>query len=42
MYKWNLRNKTEEHRGGETEREESHKETLNYREQTEGCQRGGR
>ena len=44
---WNLRNKTEDHRGREgkqngkkSERETNH-ETLNYRKQTEGCWRGG-
>ena len=37
---WNLRNKTDEHEGKKRE-EQTIKQTLNYREQTEGCWRGG-
>ena len=35
---WNLRNKTNEQRG---RKEANQKQTLNYREQTDGYQRGG-
>ena len=41
---WNLRNKTEEHRGTERKikqdeirEEDKPQETLNHRKQTEGC-----
>ena len=40
IHKWNLRNKTDEH-GGREERP-TKKLTLNYREQTDGYQRGSR
>ena len=36
---WNLRNKTNERR--EKKRETNKKQTLNYREHTDGYQRGG-
>ena len=36
---WNLRNKTDEHMG--KKEWQTIKQTLNYREQTEGCWRGG-
>ena len=36
---WNLRNRTNEHRG-EKERQ-TKKQTLNYREQTDGYWKGG-
>ena len=45
---WNLRNKTEDHRGRElkikqdkTREGDKPEETLNHRKQTEGCWRGG-
>ena len=38
---WNLRNKTNEQRGEETRVRQTKKQTLNYREQTNGYQRGG-
>ena len=36
---WNLRNKTNEKR--EEREKQIKKQTVNYREQTDGCQRGG-
>ena len=35
---WNLRNETNEQR---RKKREANQQTLNYREQTDGCQRGG-
>ena len=37
---WNLRNKTNEQRGKKRQRQ-TRKQTLNYREQADGYQRGG-
>ena len=41
IHMWNLRNEADEHRGKKRERQ-TIKQTLNYREQTEGCGRGNR
>ena len=37
---WNLRSKTNKQRE-KNEREKNREQTLNYREQIDGCQRGG-
>ena len=39
---WNLRKKTKEQRGKKKRERQTKKQTLNYREQTDGSQRGER
>ena len=38
---WNLRNKTNEQSKKREQERQTKKQTLNYREQTDSCQRGG-